>query len=68
MHIIIIGAGNVGTPLVDIASRSRNEVVVVEHDKERANEVADNYDCLVLNADATREATLKEAGANRAPG
>lgn len=66
MHFIIVGAGNVGTPLVDIASRSRNEVVVVEHDEERANEVADNYDCLVLNADATREATLEEAGANRA--
>ncbi|AGB30130.1 K+ transport system, NAD-binding component [Natrinema pellirubrum DSM 15624] len=66
MHFIVVGAGNVGRLLVDIASRSRNDVVVVEHDVTRANDIANEYDCLVLNEDATREETLKEAGAARA--
>lgn len=66
MHFIIVGAGNVGSLLVDLASQSGNEVVVVENDKIRTNEIANNYDCLVLNADATKESTLQDAGANRA--
>lgn len=66
MHIIIVGAGNVGTPLVEMAMESRNEVVVIEQDEARANELADEYDCLVLHADATSERTLEEAGASQA--
>lgn len=66
MHFIIVGAGNVGRPLLNIASYSGNDVVVIERDETRANEIANNYDCLVLNADATRELTLEEAGADRA--
>ncbi|WP_181693049.1 TrkA family potassium uptake protein [Natronomonas sp. LN261] len=66
MHFIVVGAGSVGTLLVDLASRSRNDVVVVEQDVTRANEIADEYDCLVLNDDATSEEVLEEAGADRA--
>lgn len=66
MYIIIVGAGDIGTPLIDIATRSGNEVVVVERDEERANRTADAFDCLVLNADATVKETLEEAGAERA--
>ena len=66
MYLIIVGAGDIGTPLIDIATRSGNEVVVVERDDERANHVADEHDCLVLNADATVKDTLADAGAERA--
>ncbi|MFB6202527.1 MAG: NAD-binding protein, partial [Halorhabdus sp.] len=37
MYIIIVGAGDIGTPLIDIATRSGNEVVVIERDTQRAN-------------------------------
>jgi trk system potassium uptake protein TrkA len=66
MYIIIVGAGDIGTPLIDIATKSGNEVVVIEADAARANEAADEFDCLVLNADATTKETLEDAGADRA--
>ena len=66
MYIIVVGAGDIGTPLIDIATRSGNEVVVIERDEERANRVADEYDCLVLNDNATVKATLEDAGADQA--
>lgn len=66
MYVIIVGAGDIGAPLIDIATRSGNEVVVIERDEQRANEIASKYDCLVLNADATAKEVLIDAGADRA--
>ena len=66
MYIIIVGAGNIGTPLIDIATRSGNEVAVIERDTRRADSVAGEYDCMVLNADATAKETLTDAGAAQA--
>ena len=66
MYIIIVGAGDIGTPLIDIATQSGNEVVVIERDETRANRAADEFDCLVLNADATTKDTLADAGAEQA--
>jgi trk system potassium uptake protein TrkA len=66
MYLIIVGAGDIGTPLIDIATRSGNEVVVIERDEERADRAADRFDCLVLHADATTKDTLTDAGADRA--
>mgnify|MGYP000191629211 FL=1 len=66
MYIIIVGAGDIGTPLIDIATRSGNEVVVIERETEKADQIASGYDCLVLNADATVKETLEDAGAERA--
>jgi len=66
MYIIVVGAGDIGTPLIDIATRSGNEVVVIERDDAKADQIASEYDCLVLNADATVRETLEDAGADRA--
>lgn len=66
MYLIIVGAGDIGTPLIDIATRAGNEVVVVENDPDRADHIASEYDCLVLEADATVKSTLADAGADRA--
>ncbi|MFB6138620.1 MAG: TrkA family potassium uptake protein [Halobacteriaceae archaeon] len=66
MYIIVVGAGDIGTPLIEIATRSGNEVVVVERDPGKADAVADAHDCLVLEADATTKETLEDAGAERA--
>ena len=68
MYLIIVGAGDIGTPLIDVATRSGNEVVVIEEDEQRADEIAGEYDCLVLNADATVKETLADAGAEQADG
>lgn len=66
MHVIIVGAGAIGSPLINIATRSGNDVVVVEKDEERANDIAQEFDCLVLNEDATVLETLIEAGGEQA--
>ena len=66
MYLIVVGAGDIGTPLVDLATESGNEVVVIERDEERAERASRQYDCLVLNDDATSKETLQDAGADRA--
>jgi trk system potassium uptake protein TrkA len=66
MYLIIVGAGDIGRPLIDIATRSGNEVVVIERDQARANATASSNDCLVLNDDATNKETLEDAGIERA--
>ena len=66
MYIIIVGAGDIGRPLTAIATRSGNEVVVIERDEKRANRLADEFDCLVLNTDATTKETLADADADQA--
>ena len=66
MYIVIVGAGNIGSPLIEIATAGGNEVVVIEKDEGRADRAASTFDCLVLNEDATRKETLEEAGIDRA--
>ncbi|EMA56962.1 potassium channel family protein [Halorubrum kocurii] len=66
MYLIVVGAGDIGTPLVKLATESGNEVVVIESDEERAERASRTYDCLVINDDATSKETLQDAGADRA--
>jgi len=66
MYTIIVGAGDIGTPLIDIVTRSGHDAVVIERDQDKADAVAAAYDCMVLNADATIKETLVDAGAERA--
>jgi len=66
MYIIIVGAGNIGRPLIEIATGEGNDVAVVERDEPKAEQIAAIHDCLVLNADTTTKETLRDAGAQRA--
>jgi len=66
MYLVIVGAGDIGTPLIEIATTGGNEVVVIERDTERAERASKQYDCLVINDDATAKETLRNAGAERA--
>jgi len=66
MYIVIVGAGSIGTPLIEIATTGGNNVVVIERDEQKAERAAADYDCLVLNDDATSKETLLDAEADRA--
>jgi len=66
MYMIIVGAGSIGTSLIDIATQDKNNVVVVETNAKRAKELSNKYDITVLNANATLAETLREAGSDRA--
>ena len=65
MYIVIVGAGDIGTPLIGIATEGGNEVVVIESDERRAELAASRFDALVLNEDATVKETLEDAGIER---
>ncbi len=66
MYIIVVGAGGIGTALVEIAVRDRHNVVVVEKNPQKADLLSRRHDVLVINADATSVDVLREAGAERA--
>ena len=66
MYIVIVGAGDIGTPLIEITTGGGNEVVVVERHTGRAEQAASEFDCLVINDDATVKETLEDAGADGA--
>jgi trk system potassium uptake protein TrkA len=62
MYIIVVGAGQIGTQLIQMATHAEHEVVVIEKHEGRANEAASRFDALVLNDDATSRGTLEDAG------
>lgn len=66
MYVIIVGAGDIGTPLIELATAGGDEVVVIETHEGRAERASRRFDCLVLHDDATSKATLEDAGAARA--
>lgn len=62
MYLIIIGAGEIGTPLISLAVADGHDVVVIEEDNEIASAAAKLFDCLVVNDDGTRADVLEDAG------
>ncbi|GGL50858.1 potassium channel family protein [Halocalculus aciditolerans] len=66
MYVIIVGAGNIGSQVLELAEQTQNEVVVIERDPDVADRAGRRHDCLVINADATEKETLEDAGAEQA--
>ena len=66
MYMIVVGAGGIGSALVEIALRDRHNVAVIERDPRKAEAISRKFDALVLNADAASVDVLREAGAERA--
>ncbi len=66
MYIIVVGAGGIGSALVEIAVRDRHNVVVIEKDPRKADAMSRRHDILVINDDAASVDVLREAGAERA--
>ena len=66
MYMIIVGAGSIGTSLIDIAVCEKNNVVLIDVDANRAREISNKYDITVLSGNATSADTVREAGAERA--
>jgi voltage-gated potassium channel len=66
-HFIVCGYGRIGAIVTDQFQRQGIRFVIVERDTARAR-AALNQGMLVVEADATREEVLKEAGIDRARG
>ena len=66
MHVIIVGAGEVGRYLAQRLGAEGNDVVVVEQDEAIAAQIADELDVQVVVGSATVPSTLEAARVDRA--
>jgi trk system potassium uptake protein TrkA len=66
MFVLVIGGGKVGYYLTKELIGSGHEVVLMEKDKDRAGQIADEIGSVVIAHDGCEGKYLAEAGANRA--
>jgi trk system potassium uptake protein TrkA len=67
MYIVIVGAGGIGRRLTEIALKDSNHnVIVIDKDQARCEEIARKFDAVAINADATQEETLEESEVKKA--
>ena len=67
MYIIIIGAGGIGRRLTEIILKEgTHNVIVIDKNQEKCEEIARKYDAVAINADATQEGTLDESEIKKA--
>ncbi len=65
MHIIIIGAGEVGRYLAQILIEERHDVCVIEQDEKLARQLDDTLDCQVVHGTGVSRAALIRADVGR---
>jgi trk system potassium uptake protein TrkA len=67
MYIVIVGAGGIGKRLTELALKDDNHnVIVIDKNQARCEEIARKYDAVAINADATQEETLEESEVKKA--
>jgi trk system potassium uptake protein TrkA len=66
MFVLVIGGGKVGYYLTKELVESGHEVVLMEKDRDRASQIADEVGSIVVPHDGCEGKYLGEAGANRA--
>ena len=67
MYIVIVGAGGIGRRLTEIILKDgKHNIIVIDKNQERCEEIARKYDAIAINADATPEETLDESEINKA--
>ncbi|MBU7020843.1 MAG: TrkA family potassium uptake protein [Theionarchaea archaeon] len=62
----MVGAGSVGESLVKITTERGHNVVIVDKDEAKCNEIAEKYDIMAICGDSTIKSILEDAGARRA--
>lgn len=66
MHVIVVGAGEVGSYVAELLTRHGHDVAVIETDAARLREVEDRLDVLVIHGSGTHPRVLERAGVARA--
>lgn len=67
MYIIIVGASGIGRRLTELTlSAGHHNVVVIDKDHAKCEEIARKYDAVAIHADATQEETLDELDIKKA--
>jgi len=66
MRFIIAGLSSIGTSLAELLHREGENVVTVDSDKAKCDELAESSDILVIAGDITKKSVLEEAGGKNA--
>ncbi|HSJ29763.1 MAG TPA: Trk system potassium transporter TrkA [Acidimicrobiia bacterium] len=66
MRIVIVGAGAVGSYLAERLSTEGQDVVVIEDDEDRAADLQERIDALVITGNGASPAVLQQAGVDKA--
>jgi len=66
MNIVILGAGRVGQQLARQLISEKKEVVIIEKDSNKAQDVSRQLDCLVINTNGNSMEALRKAGVEKA--
>jgi trk system potassium uptake protein TrkA len=59
-RVVVVGGGRVGFRTAEILAGRGHDVLVVERDADRCDEIADEYVATVVNGDATRPSILSQ--------
>lgn len=62
MKIIIAGAFAIGTHLAKLLSRNNQDIVLIDEDEERLNNISNDYDLMTMHASPSSIQALKNAG------
>lgn len=61
MRIVIVGAGSLAVMTAKQLLERHSEVIIIERDRERIEELADELDCGYIQGDGSKPAILREA-------
>ncbi len=62
MRVAFVGAGEVAVRTAELLIARGHEVIIIENDQDRIDDLSDNLDCSFLNGDGSKPAILREVG------
>ena len=65
MRIVIVGTSRIARVTAEVLRRKRHEVVILDKDRGRLDEIGEQLDCGLLEGDGTDPAVLREAAGER---
>lgn len=66
MRIIVCGAGRIGKSIVSYLSQGNNDIVVIDNDQRRLDEISKEWDVMPIFGPASHPEILEKAGAMNA--
>ncbi len=66
MKIIIAGASAIGSHLAQLLSRSNQDIVLIDEDADKLDDISSEYDLMTLHGSATEIKSLRQADADEA--
>jgi trk system potassium uptake protein len=66
MYLILVGIGTIGYYVAQILSKEEHDVVIIEKDPKRAQQISEELDLVAIQGDGTETGVLEKAGIREA--